>query len=62
MYVLQMKSNCALEVLQNLHGQWSGYQDFILGLNSFKVLHFLTLCGTSSHICGAKCLTDERPS
>ena len=56
MYALQMKPNCAIQVLQSLHGQWSGIQNLILVLNSFKVLHFLTLCGTSFHIFGAKVL------
>ena len=30
MYALQIKPNCAIQVLQSLHGRWSGYQDLIL--------------------------------
>ena len=48
--MLQVKPNRAIKVLQSLHEQWSGYQDWILILNSIQMLHILFRFGTSCYI------------
>ena len=50
-----------MQVLQCLHGQFSGTHDLIFFLNSSKKWEDLISNGTSSHILGPKNDTDSVP-
>ena len=48
------KRTCGKNLLHNLHGQFSGIQNFIFNFNSSKLLLFFMKSGTISQILGPK--------
>ena len=54
----QMKSTCAIYVLNSRQGQSLGDQDLMKCLNLVNNLQCFILSGTRSHILGAKYLID----